>query len=227
MKKIEISIIAILMLCISIIIFKYERMPLKIYVSPFGTEDGDGSISDPVKTIENAFRLIECLEAENIPINVYLREGTYSIIKPITIENNTHKITICSYGNEKAIISASFPISGFNCELHNGVNMFVKQFDQDLEISSLFSDSRRLENSRYPEDGYLLSGGYDPEDCLWTQDNTPWSFSFGQKSFFGKFEDFSFEFTNPKDMIVRVFHYWHDELAYVNDIKMSTSDEIN
>ena len=103
----------------------------------------------------------------------------------------------------------------------NGVRAFTKTLDpatDPADFKSLFRGGEQLPVPRYPEEGYFTVGATAPEDDLWTEENTPWSMTLGQRSFYAHKEDLAFDFTNPEDVQVRILHYWHDELMLLTSV---------
>ena len=54
-----------------------------IYVSPTGDDSNDGSIDHPLQTITAARDMADKLKANNTPVTVYLRAGTYYLTAPV------------------------------------------------------------------------------------------------------------------------------------------------
>lgn len=56
-----------------------------IYVSPQGSDDGDGSRENPLKTIEAAVKMIRTEENQSRPVNIYFEDGVYNIDSTINL----------------------------------------------------------------------------------------------------------------------------------------------
>lgn len=198
-----------------------------LYVSPFGNDENDGSISSPLATIQAAKERLKSLkDTVQEKYTVYLREGTYYVSEMLSFTtDDMQNVTYKAYNGEKAVISGAMPITGFTEETVNGVKAFVKQLDKsktDWYFNSLFNDKTRLKTPRYPEAGYFTVASLNTDDSLWTEETTPWSFTTGQRSFNASLDDVSKEFCNQSDVIVRILHYWKDEMMYVTGFDPAT-----
>lgn len=83
------------------------------FVSPSGSDQNDGSMTAPFKSIEKAQQ-----EARKIikgEVTVYLRQGEYQLSKPLVFTsldgNDLKSLTLTSYPDERVIISGSVTLS--------------------------------------------------------------------------------------------------------------------
>ncbi|MBO3737020.1 sigma-70 family RNA polymerase sigma factor [Actinoplanes flavus] len=75
-----------------------------IYVSPGGSDDGDGSLARPYASIAKAVATVRPGQT------IALRGGTHRLTSPITISTSgtaEKRVTISGYGGERAVIDAS------------------------------------------------------------------------------------------------------------------------
>ena len=146
----------------------------EIFVSPKGTDDSNGDINAPVKTIERAMELVKETQKN---VTVTLREGTYKLTNSVKIDSFANsasdggKITsIRSYNGEKVDIISDdvFNISPSSFKATDN----IKTLDlNDLGIDyedprklSLLVNGVNLEKSRWPETeeitmGEIINGG--------------------------------------------------------------------
>lgn len=159
----------------------------QIFVSPKGSDNAEGSLSHPLKTISAAIKKAESIQQENVQI--LLRGGTY--VQSSTLEIGTRyncaSLSILPYNNEKVSISGgqTIPLSkmkkisdkGILGRLPESTRGQVREIDfkrlgipmADLRASGfgrpsspawseLFADDKPLEISRWPNDSTVLIG---------------------------------------------------------------------
>ncbi|MCR5041421.1 MAG: right-handed parallel beta-helix repeat-containing protein [Clostridia bacterium] len=205
-----------------------EEGPNDLFVSPSGDDSAAGTKDAPLKTIPAAKERLKALKgvvAEDETVRVWLRGGRYEQTEPLAFgPDDLPNVTFASFPGEEALITGSRAITGFSEETVNGVRVFTKTLDPESDpvgFKSLFCGGEQLPVARYPEKGYFKVKATAPEDDLWTAENTPWSLTYGQRSFFADPEDLT-EFTNPQDVQVRILHYWHDELMFLTGVDYAT-----
>ncbi len=104
-----------------------------LYISPSGSDSGDGSIQSPYRTIEAAKNKIKALKADGALAKdgavVYLREGKYPRTSPLVF-------TAEDSGSENApIVYRSYP--GERAELVGGITVTASQFAQTTDTAFL------------------------------------------------------------------------------------------
>ena len=199
-----------------------------IFVSPQGDDAAAGTLEAPLQTLFAAKEKLKTLKGavgEDETVHVWLRGGRYELTETLYFTgDDLPNVTFAAYNGEPVTISGARAVTGFAEETVNGVKMFTKTLDPEKDpagFRSLFSESEQLSVPRYPEEGYFTVNKLCPEDDLWTEENTPWDFTKGQRSFCADPADLT-EFTNPTDVQVRILHYWHDELMYLTDVDYAT-----
>ena len=91
---------------------------LFVYVSPEGSDSGDGSVNAPYKTIEKAVSAVsEKRVGSALPARVVLRGGRYKLTETLNLISDNSNITFSAYGGESAIITAADSIEGNKFEL--------------------------------------------------------------------------------------------------------------
>ncbi len=200
--------------------------PYDLFVSPEGDDAAPGTLQAPLKTVAAAKERLKALKdvAEPAaPVHVWLGGGRYEFSEPLRFdETDLPDVTYAAWEDETVTFSGAKALTGFTEETVNGIPVFAKKLDPETEPRSLFGASGALPATRYPETGYFTVKAPAPEDDLWTEDDTPWSFTLGQRSFYADPADLGVAFRNPEDVQVRILHYWHDELMYVTSLDRET-----
>ena len=174
-----------------------------IFVSPQGDDAAAGTLEAPLQTLFAAKEKLKTLKGavgEDETVHVWLRGGRYELTETLYFTgDDLPNVTFAAYNGEPVTISGARAVTGFAEETVNGVKMFTKTLDPEKDpagFRSLFSESEQLSVPRYPEEGYFTVNKLCPEDDLWTEENTPWDFTKGQRSFCADPADLT-EFTNP------------------------------
>ncbi|MCR5484576.1 MAG: right-handed parallel beta-helix repeat-containing protein [Clostridiales bacterium] len=196
------------------------------YVSPSGDDGGSGSFELPFKTVEGAERYLSENASElGGKTVVYLREGVYRLNETLKFDSSfPSNVTFKAYKNESASISGSRTVSGFKREKVNGVDVFVKELGSSPEnaVRSLFRGDETLTAPRYPESGYLHVDSVNTDDNLYTEDSDHWSLTLGQQSFNASLDDVDKKLFKNDDVLVRILHYWKDDMAFVKSFDSDT-----
>ena len=188
-----------------------------VFVSTHGDDVNEGKADTPVATVERAKAIANGVDGNN-PVTIWVREGIYNFSK--TLEFNSEdrdNVTIRAYNNEDVMFTSGEAISGFSeCEV-NGVKAFSKKVEGSFNI--LFNDETTLRRTRYPESGYLFVEKDSPE-LLVEQGH-----EFMHNGFSGmatKEGDFR-NFYNSEDVLIRILHYWKDEMLNVKSFDEATN----
>lgn len=227
MKKFISAIIALTMLLSLLSAFSVTAFAIPgnaditIYVSPDAPEDGQGTLSDPISLqgAKDKLKAMKSTVAEGTEATIYLMGGTYSISDTIKFTaDDMPNVTYKAYDKNRVEITGAKPITGFTESTANGVKVFTKKIDENVDVQSfktLFSDTNELRVPRFPEEGYFTVKATAPEDDIWTEETKPWEFTLGQRSFYGDTADLIHNFHNQQDVNVRILHFWHDEMAFI------------
>ncbi len=189
-----------------------------LYVSPDATDTGEGTLASPVSLL-GAKEMLKGLKNEKTSATVYLLGGTYYFDDVLCFNSeDMSNVTYKAYDEKEVVFSGAYEINGFKESEANGVKVFTKKLDTSSDnwyFKSLYSDNGELNITRFPEEGYFTVKATAPEDDLWTEENRPWEFTYGQRSFYANTEDIPSEFHNEEDVNIRILHYWHDELMNI------------
>ncbi len=199
-----------------------------VVVSPEGNDANPGTLASPLRTVKAAKEKLKAQKtalSAGTRVRVYLRGGRYEFDETLAFTSeDAGNVSYIAYDNEEVVFSGAKAVSGFSEEtLENGLRVFTKTLSSaEAGFKSLFSATGSLPVTRYPETGYFIVKKIDPDNDLWTEENTPWNFTLGQRSFFADPADLKTDFTNYKDVQVRILHYWHDELMYLTEFDRTT-----
>ncbi len=195
-----------------------KKPDIVLYASPDGKADADGTLKNPL-TLEGAKEKLKGMKNDGATATVYLLGGTYCFDEVLYFNSDDMgDVTYKAYDKQEVVFSGAYEINGFKESKVNGVKVFTKKLDTSKDnwyFKSLFSDNGELSITRFPEEGYLTVKATAPEDDIWTEENTPWEFTLGQRSFYGDTAQLPAELHNAKDVNVRILHYWHDELMNI------------
>ena len=196
-----------------------------IFVSPDGDDSAAGTAEAPLKTVFAAKERLRALKGaadKGETVHVWLRGGRYEFTDTLYFTaDDLPEVTYSAYNGEEVVFSGAGEIKDFTEETVNGTRVFTKTLDPAsglTDFKSLFRGDEQLPVPRYPAEGYFTVKATCPEDDLWTEEDTPWDFTRGQRSFYADPADLAVDFTNPGDVQVRILHYWHDELMYLTGI---------
>lgn len=188
------------------------------YVSPKGSDNNPGTKSAPFATLSHAInevRVFKTGSIEKMPINVFLRDGLYSIDEPILFtpaDSGTADapITYASYHGENVVISGGKKLSGewktekrkpyWKLEIPEAAG-------RKLNFFSLFVDGESRTRARTPNWGEKVlraagrEPGGDPRQALQYCDN-----------------DVDPSWTNPTDIDVVLLCSWTPTIHRITEI---------
>lgn len=217
------SIIALILTCgaIGFPVFAAKGSENKdIYVSPNGDDSAEGTFESPLATIGAAK---EKAKAAADGVTVYFREGTYTFNETVNFTaDDKANVTYKSYNGEKVIFTAGTPYTGFEKCTVNGVEAFRKNVGCDADISTLFNGETTLKITRYPENGYLYPKGVDDKYCQNTKEQIKDGGSFLAYTAMTVNPKDMPDFKNPDSVVVRMLHWWKDELLPVKSYDSRT-----
>lgn len=205
-----------------------EFGPHDLVVAPDGTETASGTTASPLSLIraKEKLKALKDTLAEGERVRVYLRGGRYELNEKLCFTaDDLPNVTYLAYDKEEVVFSGAKAISGFSEETVNGVRVFTKNLISGIDptgFKSLFSETETLRTPRYPESGYFTPKKLDTKNDLFTEDNSPWDLTVGQRSFFADPGDLKVDLTNVEDVQIRILHYWKDELATLTEFDRST-----
>ncbi len=192
----------------------------EIFVSPDGDDGASGSVDAPLATIGAAKEAAKALSED---VTVYFREGTYTFDSTVYFTSaDKSNVTYKAYEGEKVVFTAGTPYTGFEECTVNGVKAFRKNVGKEANISTLFNEETTLKITRYPEKGYLYPAGVDNNFCHNTEKEIKDAEIFlDYTAMIVNPEDLP-ELKNPESVVVRMLHWWKDELLPVKSYDKKT-----
>ncbi len=193
-----------------------------IVVSPDGDDSNDGSSENPLRTFAAAKEAAKASD-NGEKITVWFRAGTYQIDSALSFDSSDKEnVLYRSCPDEKVIFTGAKEISGFTETTINGVKAFVTdvpvESDEDY-FRSLFKDGKRLSRSNYPKEGLFKVADPKTDEAVIPEYEA--SFFTHSAVFYAGTSDVM-NFANPKDVDVRLMHFWCDELLPVHSVDSST-----
>lgn len=193
-----------------------------IVVAPYGDDANDGSLENPLKTLEKAKEILRNTDGDT-PVTVWFREGTYTISDTITFTSEDRSnVTYRSYPDEKVEFSGTEAISGWTETKINGIDAFVTDVAIDSDddyFRSLFKGNKRLSRSNYPKEGVFTIA--DPAEAEAIPSDWNVEFFMHALAFYVNPEDV-LDFANASDVEVKIMHYWCDEHLPVHSVDTKT-----
>ena len=188
-----------------------------VFVSVDGDDANRGKADCPVATLEKAKEIANTVDGDST-VTIWVREGIYNFSKTLEFtDEDRDNVTIRAYNNEDVMFTSGEAITGFTeCEV-NGVTAFSKEVDGDFNI--LFNGETTLRRPRYPESGYFFVAKDSPE-FIGEVNHTEMHNGFtGMVAEEGDFKDFY----NSEDVLIRMLHYWKDEMLNVKSFDEATN----
>jgi hypothetical protein len=169
------------------------------------------SAAGPFRTIERAIEELRRLKNRNIAfskINVYLRDGTYVIKRPLRIDyDNYLPANFKAYSGENPVVSSGYKIENWTIENKNGQIVWKAVLphrdEGKWDFKQLFVNGNRATVARLPKSGYFIMDGA-PNTDLSTY------FAQGSTSFYYKEDDLG-RIENLTGADVVLLHYWVSE----------------
>ena len=188
-----------------------------LMVSPDGDDSASGTPQEPLRTIGEAKTRLTSLRA-HLPqgVCVWLRGGTYSLRETLRFDaDDLPGVTYCAYPGETVVISGGETIrGGWDTTTVNGVSAWVRPVAEDF--SALYGEADQpVRRTRYPRSGYFYVRAQCLDGALYTPETTPWqNYMLGECAFGADPDDLRAlpGFRNTDDVLVRMFHYWKDEM---------------
>lgn len=193
-----------------------------IVVSPYGDDTNDGTLENPLKTPEKAKELLKNIDTDET-VTVWFREGTYTISNTIVFNSeDKDNVIYRSYPDEKVEFSGAKEISVWRETQINGVRAFVSDVEINSEedyFRSLFKDNKRLSRPQYPKEGVFTIADPKTDEAV----ESEWDPSFFTHSLtFYANSDEILDFSNPRDVEVKIMHFWCDEHLPVHSVDAKT-----
>ena len=150
------------------------------YVSPDGSDSGDGSVSSPYATIEKARDEVRKINGSMSGyIIVYLRGGDYRINKPVEFDtrdsgNDGFTVRYEAYNGETPVINGAQKVTGW--KKYND-KLWSAPLDRDIKLRNLYVNDKRANMGSVQ---VQAKGGYG--DYYVTAGQADWAWDSGKKS---------------------------------------------
>lgn len=219
MKKF-ISLLICVLLAVPLFAFPAFAAEHELYVSPDGSDEASGAIDAPLATVSAAKEKAKSLTGD---VTVYFREGAYTFDDTVefTAEDKAN-VTYKAYDGEKVVFTAGTPYTGFEECTVNGVKAFKKNVGTDADIRTLFNEETTLKITRWPENGYLYPAGIENDYCQSDPEGIKNNEIFLAYTAMTVDPADMPEMKNPDSVVVRILHWWKDELLPVKSYDAKT-----
>ena len=196
----------------------FSFVPGDLTVSPDGDDAAEGTPEHPLRTIGRAKAILASradASEEGRPVHVWLRGGRYLLSEPLRFtSSDARNVIYLSYPGEQAQLCGGSAIrGGWRETTVNGVSAWVREAEDDF--TSLYGEKEgAVRRTRFPKEGYFLVQSPCLDGALFTQENTPWEYMLGECAFTADRNDLQrlSSMRNPRDILVRLLHYWKDEM---------------
>lgn len=192
--------------------FSISGDEISFYVSPRGSDTGNGSKASPFKTIERAKEAVsEINSSQSADINVYLMGGTHFLEKPLEFSQanggkNGFFVNYKNYGNEKPVISGGKRIEGWTEDEESGLWQAALDLGENYALSLDINGvpAKRAESKTA---GRFLRGYYDAEDTDSDLDG-----------FYTSSKDLPKTYKNQSDIQVQLAYMWRTYIYNIDEI---------
>ncbi len=212
-----VSLLLIMILAVSMMnVTGFAETENVLYVAPGGSDSAAGTSDAPLATLAGAKEMAKDLES---PVTVYFRAGSYTFDSTVAFTaDDKADVTYAAYPGEAVTFTAGTPYTGFVESTVNGVRAFKKDVG-DADFNVLFSAERALTRPRYPEEGYLTVKSVSDKDIVNPEQEE--AVHHGYTAMTANPKDLP-ALKYPADVIVRILHYWKDEMVTVTSYNRST-----
>ncbi|MEX0321877.1 MAG: putative glycoside hydrolase [Puniceicoccaceae bacterium] len=89
--------------------------PVRIYVSPDGDDNSDGSVEKPFASLYVAVEAVRMMRSSgnDVPANIFLRKGQHHLSETIVLGLEDEQLTIAAFPGEEAVVSSGIPVTGW------------------------------------------------------------------------------------------------------------------
>lgn len=198
-----------------------------LVVSPDGDDAAAGTPDAPLQTIGEAKTRLAALRGSHPDgVCVWLRAGIYMLSQTLCFgADDLSGVTYCAYPGETVRFSGGETIrGGWQETTVNGVSAWVRPVRRDF--TTLYGETDQpVRRTRFPQSGYFHVCAQCLDGALYTEETTPWpAYMLGECAFVADPDDLCelSVFRNPDDILVRLFHYWKDEMLPLTGYDVQT-----
>jgi len=189
------------------------------YVSPDGSDSGDGSLTSPFKSLEAARDAVRKVNGNmTSDITVYLRGGDYRLTEPVVFDTrdsgkNGYTISYKAYAGETPVINGSEKVTGwskFNDKL------WAAPLDRDYKLRNLYVNDRRANMGSVRVQS---KGGYGKYNI--TAGQADWAWDSGTKDDGSSYADNAMPkiTSNFDDLEIINGTTWNENIVCTRDVK--------
>ncbi len=192
---------------------------IAIYVSPDGSDSGDGSFDSPLLTLSAARDAVRKINKDmDSDITVYLRGGDYRITEPVVFDTrdsgtNGHTISYTAYKDEVPVINGSQKVTGWT--KYND-KLYAAPLDRDIKLRNLYVNDHRANMGSIRVQS---KGGYGKYNI--TAGQADWAWDSGTKddgSAYGA-NDLPKITSNFDDLEIVNGTTWNENIVCTRDVK--------
>jgi hypothetical protein len=195
------------------------------YVSRAGGDGNPGTESRPFATLDRARRAVQHTVKDGEPVQVWIREGTYYLDVPLTIDPKdsgapSAPVAYSAYPGEEVTLSGGCALTCKWSPYKDGI--LRTAVPQGLNFTQLFVNGKRQNRARYPKfdasqpgkSGYLQAAGAvpadvrppyaDPDEDMTFAGQSPRGMLFDPATFSNK------QWSKPEEAQIHIFQeaYW-------------------
>lgn len=203
-----------------------------IFVSPYASDSGNGTISNPFLNIESAVAKWKALGAQiNIKPAIYLRGGEYKIHNTLYLDDTCSGMTISAYRGENAVVSGAYKIENSQIRSANSLDCDGR-LNRDLLKNiiridlSKYDDIFRSDNNNEVANCEIVNNGEIQKLAAWPN-NGKWDYT-GEVT---QNSDGTYTFVSSKEKFwkdtasdVMVEGYWYADYQYERGKALSFND---
>ncbi len=185
---------------------------IDFHVSPSGNDAGEGTMTSPFKTLEQAQRAVRGVnKSMSEDINVYLHEGTYQLTSTLRLSNadggtNGHYVRYVAAPGETPLVTGGVPVNGW--EIYDADKNIWCAKDVVSRFRQLYVNGKKAIRARHPN---VKPNGDHYFNRLAKVD------TFGRA--FDVYTDQIKQLENIKKSEIHVMVAWADQTLRIDDVK--------
>ncbi len=199
----------------------FEVMEYDLVVSPDGDDANPGTEEMPLRTFSGAKEKLKERASSEETVTVWFKEGTYLIDEKVKFDSKDFtNVVYRSVPDEDVVFTGSVEITEWIEGEINGVKALVSEIDtEEMYFRSLFKGEKRLPVSVWPKEGSFTAKSADIKDALYPEDTTGY---FKLHTAFYAKENEIIDFSNVRDVNVRIMHKWCDDILPLRAVDVKT-----
>lgn len=156
--RIKNLIIYVIILVTSAALFSCDDKGYEIYVSPNGSDNASGEVSNPIASLQRAAELARA-KAGKVPVTIYLSGGVYRLTEAVKFgidDSGTKEAPVQwkAISGEKPIISGGIAVDSWKQEKSGLWSVSLPQ-SYNGEFRSFYVNGKRAVRARFPDNDFL------------------------------------------------------------------------